>query len=122
MHLGKLCRKFSFAACAAIVAATALATPAQASAHGCSGKVCIYVNGGSTHVRYAFAQNYQVPYFGHFHLYGVGFSVRSATQHWAYKSKWQIDVNRYFPDRSVFCAEAWEGGALLGRPCAEIRR
>ncbi|MCP3798409.1 hypothetical protein NLX83_03965 [Allokutzneria sp. A3M-2-11 16] len=103
------------------MAATTLTTPAQATVHGCSGTVCIYVNGHSDYVSYAHAQNYQHPYFGHFHLYGVGFSMKSPTQHWRYKSKWQIDVKKYFPDRSVFCAEAWENGRLLGRPCAEIR-
>lgn len=124
--------KSTLAASAVVSGAlVALATPASASASGCTYggypvDRCVYVNGSSTHVNYVLGTiRYRTGLYLEIEVWGDGFYYRGhgSPNTPSDTTQVQLNINRDLANGSSVCVAArWVDGAQASPACVQIRR
>ncbi|MBB6346217.1 hypothetical protein FHU36_002726 [Nonomuraea muscovyensis] len=68
---------------------------------------------------------YNSRFYGHFQVYGTGFSWNSHTQSWGHPATWKRTIRRALPTGTLVCVAAWEhvNGRFVqrGNACNKIK-
>jgi hypothetical protein len=99
------------------------AAPAQASAGGCNGILCIAVNGSGQHVNYVRATVEAAVFTGHIEFSDSDGHLLYNTAHatWDQGGFVTLTVNTSYPVGDQICVTAWDLKLRdLGRPCETI--
>ncbi|MBF6065150.1 hypothetical protein IU500_28110 [Nocardia terpenica] len=107
----------------------AIAPPAAANWGGCSGQVCLEVEGSGLYVaRLTVTPAPGAKFYGRMHLYGPGIKGDSALMNWHKGSRYSVGVGHGVNNHTKFCAEGREHDASgtvkrgVGRACVDVHQ
>lgn len=118
---------FALVSAAALATIATAAVPAQAGARSCHVLVCNTTEGSGQWVESITASlTYNSRFYGHFQIYGTGFSWNSSDQWWGYPDSWKKSIRLALPSGTLVCVAAWErsssgGYVQRGNACNQIK-